>query len=179
MKLSKAKTNMTTKNKTFSLILLILAVVMASGSRTNAQAVRSPGAKVTKTETMLKEIKAVYKPFQAEGSFIISYNGNVKSEIDVIVVEVGTAIAILADAAAGREIDLTPEKMRKLLEFNSRSDYIKVGISDIGSIRVQSEQKLVLLNPKLFEEILDQVAAGTDEVAKIIGPIKAKAVPIK
>jgi len=36
-----------------------------------------------------------------------------------------------------------------------------------------------LLNPKLFEEILDQVAAGTDEVAKIIGPIKAKAVPIK
>jgi len=170
---------MNTKNKTLSLILLILFVMMVSGHKTSAQAVRSPGVKASKTETMLKEIKAVYKPFQAEGSFIIPYNGNVKSEIDIIVVEVGTEIAILADAAAGLEIDLTPEKMRKLLEFNSRSDYIKVGISDIGSIRVQTEQKLALLNPKLFEEILDQVAAGTDEVAKIIGPIKAKAVPIK
>jgi len=170
---------MNKKNKTLSLILLILFVMMFSGHKTNAQAVRSPGVKASKTETMLKEIKAVYKPFQAEGSFIISYNGSEKSEIDIIVVEVGTAIAILADAAAGREVDLTPEKMRKLLEFNSRSDYIKVGISDIGSIRVQTEQNLVLLNAKFFEEILDQVAAGTDEVVKIIGPIKAKAVPVK
>jgi len=113
---------MNTKNKTLSLILLILFVMMVSGHKTSAQAVRSPGVKASKTETMLKEIKAVYKPFQAEGSFIIPYNGNVKSEIDIIVVEVGTEIAILADAAAGLEIDLTPEKMRKLLEFNSRSD---------------------------------------------------------
>lgn len=126
----------------------------------------------TKSEKMLKEIEAIYKPFDGKSSFIVSYIGKEKKEIDVITVEVGSAVALIADVAAGREINLTPEVMRKLLEFNSRADFIKVGISDIGSIRVHSEQKLALLNAKTFEEILDQVAAGADEVATMLKPVR-------
>ena len=70
--------------------------------------------------------------------------------------------------------------MRKLLEFNSRADYIKVGISDIGSIRVQCEQNLVTMNSNFFKEVLDQVASGVDEIAMILRPVKKKTVaPVK
>lgn len=160
----------------FTLILFVFTafVILSLSVRTNAQSVKPSAIKETKTEKLLREIKATYSPFQSDHSFVISYEGKEKKQIDVIVVEAETAVVIFADAAAGREIDLTPEKMRKLLEFNSKADYIKVGISDIGSIRVQSEQNLALIKAKLLGEILDQVASATDEVARIIGPIKQK-----
>lgn len=164
------------KSRSFTLILFVFSALAISNlsSLTYAQTVTRTSIKETKTEKLLKEIKAAYSPFQGENSFIISYSGKVNKEIDVVVLEVGLAVAIFADAAAGRDVDLTPEKMRNLLKFNSRSDYIKVGISDLGSVRVHSEQNLLLINAKFFEEVLDQVAAGTDEVARIIGPINKK-----
>ncbi|HKP70249.1 MAG TPA: hypothetical protein VJV05_13260 [Pyrinomonadaceae bacterium] len=158
-----------TINKKVIFTLLAMAI-FGLNLTSSAQTVKPAATTDSKLETMLKEIKATYKPFQ--GGFIVSYEGKEMAEIDLIIVPVESSVAILSDAAAGKEIDLTPEKMRKLLEFNSRSDYIKVGVSDIGSIRVQSEQNLTLISPKFFEELLDQVAAGTDEVAKIVGPIK-------
>jgi len=164
--------------KTFYIyIIFIFAVFLTSGS---GRQVAAQVVKDSTSEKMLKEIKAIYKPFQGKDTFIVSYTGNELKNISIITVEVGLAISILADVAAGREVDLTPEIMRKLLEFNSRADYIKVGISDIGSIRVQCEQNLVTMNSNFFKEVLDQVASGVDEIAMILRPVKKKTVaPVK
>ena len=131
---------------------------------------KKASAVISKTERMLKEIKANYSPFQGKGTFIVSYKGKEKAEIDVILIETEDVVVILADVAAGKEIDLTLDLMKRLLEYNTQTDYIKVGISDLGSIRVQSEQELLAINGKIFGKILDQVAAGADEVAKILAP---------
>jgi hypothetical protein len=151
------------KGKYWILILFAGAVFVAPSS--------AQGTRETKTEKMLKEIKAPYKPFQGQNSFIVLYNGKEKKDIDLIAVEAGSGLAIFADVAAGREVDLTLEVMHKLLEYNLKTDYIKIGISDIGSIRVQSEQNLILINSKAFSEILDQIAAGVDDVSRILKPV--------
>jgi hypothetical protein len=166
---------MTRKFYTCIFFIFAVTLIASSGRQAAAQVVKE-----SSSEKMLREIKAIYKPFQGKDSFLVSYTGKELKDISIITVEVGPAISIMADVAAGRELDLTPEIMRKLLEFNTRADYIKVGISDIGSIRVQSEQTLVTMNSNFFKAILDQVASGADEIAMILRPAKKKtAVPVK
>ena len=145
---------------------------LSPGSQLRAQ--KANVVKQSKTEAMLKAAKANYRQFQGKDSFIVSYNGNEKNDIDVIIVDAGAAVVALVDVAAGREIELTPDVMRKLLEFNMQTDYVKVGISDLGSIRIQTEQDLSLMNAKTFKKILDQTAASADDVAKILAPARRK-----
>jgi type IV secretory pathway VirB6-like protein len=157
---------------TFALLLFLLVSGLVSQVAAQSK-VNQPNQ--SKTERLLKEIKANYRPFQGAGTFIISYKGKEKSDIDLIVVESDGAIVILADVVAGTDVDLTSEVMRKLLEFNMRADYIKVGISNIRSIRIQSEQDLLLISGKVLGKILDQVAAGVDDVAGIVASAKRSA----
>lgn len=158
---------------------VILSLLFAVVDGVVAQVKTAPVAKVFKTEQLLKETSANYAPFQGPGTFIVVYKGKERPQIDVILVEVGDSVVILADVAAGKEIDLTPSIMKKLLEYNAQIDYIKVGISDIGSIRVQTEQVLTSLTGTAFEDILDQVAAGTDEVTKLLIPVRKKPTTVK
>ena len=160
-----------------NLYLTLMATVLLSSifsSDVRAQTGASTSVKETKTESMLKEIKLTYRPIEGEKGFIVSYKGKEMKEIDLIVAEAEDAIAILVDVSAGRDVHLTPATMRKLLEFSVSFDYLKVGISDIGSIRVQSEQSLTI-SAKAFGEVLNQVAFGADEVAKILAPVRKKA----
>ena len=161
-----------------SLVLFIgtLVAILTINGLVNAQVKKSAVINVTRTEKMLRDIKANYQPFQGENSFVVVYSGKEIEEISVILIETDDAVLVLADVAAGRTVGLTPEVMRKLLEFNMKADFIKVGISDIGSIRVQSEQDLVSINTKSFGTLLNQIAAGADDVAKILKPVR-KSVP--
>lgn len=149
-----------------------LVAILTINGLVNAQVKKSAVINVTRTEKLLRDVKANYQPFQGENSFIVLYSGKEKEEISVILIETDDAVLVFADVAAGRTVELTPEVMRKLLEFNMQADFIKVGISDIGSIRVQSEQDLVSINAKSFGTLLDQIAAGADDVAKIIKPVR-------
>ena len=158
-----------TRNKK-AMFALLAVVIFGLNLASSAQTAKTAPVKQSKTESMLKEIKATYQPFP--GGFIVTYEGKAKPLISLIIVEAGPAVVIVSDAAEDAQIDLTPEKMRKLLEFNSRSDYIKAGISNDKSVRVQTEQNLPSISAKFFGELLEQVAAGTDEVAAIVGPIK-------
>lgn len=177
------KRRMHMKIKFFKLALCIVAsvfVIFGSSWSASGQVKKATAVKETKTERMLKDAGASYSPFQGEHSFIVSYAGKEKKEIDVIIIEADSMVITLVDVAAAREVQLTSEIMRKLLEFNTGADYIKVGISELGSIRVQSEQNLTLINSKSFKEILDQTAAGGDDVAKILKSVfKAGEKPAK
>ncbi len=163
------------------LSIILLSISLTLSLFTNAVYGQStkpaPAAKLSSTERLLKESGADYSPFQGDDSFIVSYKGKQMGRIDLIIIDADKSAVIFADVAAGRELNMTQEVMRKLLEFNLRSDYIKVGISDIGSIRVQTEQILALMDAKNFDQMLDQVAAGSDEIAAILKPaMKAGAV---
>lgn len=149
----------------------LLLTVLSTSLQTNGQSSKPPAEKSTQTERLLKQSGAEYSPFQGDGTFIVSYKGKQMNRIDLIVVDANKAVVVFADVAAGREVNLTGDVMRKLLEFNLKSDYIKVGISDIGSIRVQTEQVLALMDAKNLNGMLDQVAAGSDEVADILKPV--------
>src|SRR5215203_3205655 len=148
------------KNSPSVLFIGTLVAILTINCLISAQVKKSAVINVTRTEKMLRDIKANYQPCQGENSFIVLYSGKEKEEISVILIETDDAVLVLADAAAGRTVGLTPEVMRKLLEFNMQADFIKVGISDIGSIRVQSEQGLASVDPKSFGKLLDQIAAG-------------------
>jgi hypothetical protein len=163
------------------LVLFIgtLAAILTINGLVNAQVKKSAVINVTRTEKMLRDIKANYQQFQGENSFVVVYSGKEIEEISVILIETDDAVLVLADVAAGRTVGLTPEVMRKLLEFNMKADFIKVGISDIGSIRVQSEQDLVSINTKSFGTLLDQIAAGADDVAKILKPVRKSLPTVK
>ena len=159
--------------------LVVIAVISSfvlgiHATRVHGQVKKDSVIKVTKTEKMLRDIKASYRPFQGENSFLIVYEGKELKEISVILIETPDLVVVFADVAAGREVELTDEVMRKLLEFNLVADYLKVGISDIKSIRVQTEQDLSLMSPKIFEKLLDQTASVADEVARLLAPARKK-----
>lgn len=164
------------KQKYVLSLIAVAVVVLFTGERLYAQA---PAAKETKSEKLLKEVKAAYKPLQAPASFIISYTGKELQEIKVVTVEAGSSIATVVEIAAGNEVNLTPEVMRKLLVFNSHADFIKASIGDDGGIRVQGEHDFTSMSAKFFGELLDQVAAGADEVAGIIRPVRKKPTEVK
>ena len=163
--------NMKISSVGYVFFVAFVAFVTMSGSA-NAQAKKSGIIKVTKTEKMLRDSKAKYTPFQGDDSFMVIYAAKEEKEIAVVIIETVDAILVFADVAAGREVELTSDVMRKLLEYNMEVDFIKAGISDIGSIRVQTEQGLLSMSAKTFKMILDQTAAGADEVAKIIAPVR-------
>ena len=169
-------THMNIKNGPLALALVFLSTVfiVCSSSTVYSQENKPAAAKETRAEKLLKEIKVDYAPFNTDNSFVVSYASKEIKQIDVIVIQTENMMVFLADAAAASEVDLTPAKMRKLLEFNNAADYIKVGISVLGSIRVSSEQESSRIDAKFFESLLDQIANGTEAVAKMIGPIKQK-----
>jgi len=160
--------------KTRPLCIAVLAFFVFGTYVTSvdAQAKKDSVIKVTKTEKMLRDAKATYRPFQGEDSFVVVYEGKELKEISVVLIEASDLLIVLADVAAGREVDLTDGVMRKLLEFNMKADYLKIGISDIGSIRVQTEQELSLMSAKSFQKILDQTAAVADDVARLLKPVR-------
>ena len=160
------------RTRLLCIAVLSFSVFGAHVTSVDAQARKKSVIKVTKTEKMLRDVKATYRPFQRDDSFIVVYEGKELKEISVILIEASDVLVVLADVAAGREVDLTDGMMRKLLEFNMKADYLKVGISDIGSIRVQTEQELSLMSAKTFQKILDQAANVADDVAKILKPAR-------
>jgi len=149
-------------------------VLVINATRVHGQVKKDSVINVTKTEKMLRDIKAPYRPFQGENSFLIVYEGKELKEISVILIETPALVVVFADVAAGREVELTDRVMRNLLELNLKADYLKVGISDIKSIRVQTEQDISLMSPKTFEKVLDQTALVADEVAKLLAPARKK-----
>lgn len=158
--------------------LFVIAVFSAAGmsfgtSSVSAQ-VPSSQLKPTTIEKLLKESGVNFQPFEGDGTFISIYEGKLNKEISVILIEADAAVVILSDVAAGKEVGLTPTVLRELLEYNLKTDYIKVGISDLKSIRVQTEQELTGLTAASLKLMVDQVAAGNDEVAKIIQPVRKK-----
>jgi len=161
-------------------VLFTLAVIGVVGlsASVEAQTASSPRKGAT-IEKLLKESGVAFEPFQGEDSFISVYEGKVNKQISVIVIEADAAVVITTDVVAGKEVDLTPAVLRSLLEYNLKADYIKVGISDMKSVRVQTEEVLKGLTPETFKVLIDQVAAGNDEVAKIIQPVRKKAASTK
>jgi hypothetical protein len=163
--------NMKIRRKLF--FLAVGAILLASGAA-GAQTAKATGTKPSKLEGMLKEIDAVYQPVKGENAFIVSYSGDDLKDIDLFVFEGEGAIAIMFDIVSAKDVNLTPAIMRKLLEFNANVDFIKVGISPNGSIRVQTEQGLEGMTSKSCKNMLDQMAAGANDIAKILAPARKK-----
>ena len=157
----------------FSVAFFMIAAVF--GGTAGAQTSALSAQKLTKTETMLKEIGAEYsRPVPAQLAFVVPYSGKEMKAIDLFVIEAAGGLVVMVDVAAGKDVNLTPAVLRKLLEFNAAVDYIKVGISDDGSIRVQTEQNLLAMTSAELQKLLDQAASGADDVAKILAPVRKK-----
>ena len=144
--------------------ILIAAILFTSSMAVSAQAVNE-----TKTERMLKEIGQPYTRMK-EGVYMIQYKGKDFKEISVVAAEGDGYLIGFVDVANKEETALTPDIMQKLLEFNLRADFIKVGIGKKGTITVQTEQTLRLIDTALVREIFDQLAAGANEVYTIVQP---------
>ena len=144
--------------------ILIAAVLVTSSMTVSAQAVNE-----TKTERMLKEIGQPYTRMK-EGVYMILYKGKDFKDISVVAAEGNGYLIGFVDVANKEEAALTPDIMQKLLEFNLRADFIKVGIGKKGTITVQTEQSLRLIDTASVREIFDQLAAGANEVYTIVQP---------
>lgn len=162
-------------------IVISLAMISASAFPVAGQTKQPAAAQPSKTEQLLKQISTSYRVIpESKNSFFVTYSGKELKTIDLFVIEVeGSGIAILFDVAEGNEVDLTPVALRKLLEFNTQADYIKVGLSDRGSVRVAAEIFLRSANAEGLEAVLDQAAASADEVARLIAPFRKKTQTVK
>ena len=155
-----------------ALVLISFMVAAALSNRTVAQVKPEPSANLSKTERLLKEISSTYTVLKGNNTFLVPFQGKNKKDIEVIIVESDDMIVLFATVSDGKEIEFTPALMRKLLEFNMQADHIKVGISERGSIDVQLETFLSWMEPKGFQVVLDQIAAGANIVSGIVTPFK-------
>jgi hypothetical protein len=155
-----------------ALVLINFMVATALTNSAHAQVKSEPAASLSKTERLLKEISSTYTVLKGKNTFLVPFEGKHKKDIEVIIVESDDMIVLFSTVADGKEIEFTPTLMRKLLEFNMQADHIKVGISERGSIDVQAEAFLSWMEPKSFQAVLDQIAAGANIVSGIVAPFK-------
>lgn len=155
-----------------AIVVINFMVVAALSNGAAAQVKPESNASLSKTERLLKEISSTYTVLKGKNTFLVPFEGKHKKEIEVIVVDANEMVVWFSTVADGKEIEFTPALMRKLLEFNMQADYIKVGISERGSIDVQAEAFLSWMEPKSFQAVLDQIAAGANIVSGIVAPFK-------
>lgn len=171
------------RNSPFTIVLLaaLLAVMAAVAFPVAGQTKQPAAVQPSKTEQLLKQISTSYRTIpESKNSYFVTYSGKELKQIDLFVIEVDEGgIAILFDVVEGKEVDLTPVALRKLLEFNMQADYIKVGLSDKGAVRVSAEIFLRSATAEGLEAVLDQAAASADEVARLIAPFKKNTRTVK
>lgn len=155
-----------------ALVVMNFVLVASVSNNVAAQVKSEPTANLSKTERLLKDVASTYTVLKGKDTFLVPFEGKHKKDIEVIVVEANEMVVWFTRVADGKEIELTPSLMRKLLEFNMKADYIKVGINERGSIDVQAEAFLSWMEPKSFQAVLEQIAAGANTVSGIVAPFK-------
>jgi hypothetical protein len=98
------------------------------------------------------------------------WHGKTLKNFRVVLAVEGDLMVAFVTAATKPQFEVTPEFLQTLLKFNNSLDFVKVGLDRDGDIFVRSDSSVRTLDAQAFKEVVDQVAASTDEVYAGIAP---------
>jgi hypothetical protein len=107
---------------------------------------------------------------ETEKVWSIDFTGKSLSSFKVVLVTQEELLVILTVVAKKTEFTVSPELLRKLLQFNNSIDRVKVGFDDEGDIFVRTDLSHRVIDDDEFKLNVKQVAAATDEVYAGIKP---------
>lgn len=86
----------------------------------------------------------------------------------ILFAEVGDVGIIGIPVEAKAKLNLTQDLMFQLLRLNHGMDYLKVGLDTDGDLFVRSEFHLSSITPAQFNDTIQQVVAGSNDVYNVL-----------
>lgn len=112
----------------------------------------------------------------SETAWTVPYQGKSLKNYDVFVSTVPNSdlVVIGVTMVPKKNLKLSQELYLKLLKYNNAADSVKVGLDDDGDLFLRADINGRTMDFQEFKEIVEQVAAATDElhgqIQSAIGP---------
>ncbi len=120
-----------------------------------------------KTGRLLEATGVSYKKID-DGIWGVSYKGENRNEITVIVTAYQEYVIIFTQVASAEDLSLTPAIMKRLLEVNDEVDWAKVGLDEKGDLFVRIDLSIRTVDKDELLQCILQTADVTDIVAGIV-----------
>ncbi len=91
-------------------------------------------------------------------------------DFNVVVFTAEDLAIFVVFVAEQKQLKVTPELMKSLLQMNADVDRVKIGIDKEGSLFVRVDASIRVMDVDELKANVEQVAAATDEVAKAAKP---------
>jgi hypothetical protein len=153
-----------------SLLITALALLLALqnvSAQKAGQAQPKAEPKAAKSPPRMLEILEAsgYSYTKAKDNvWTIPFQGKTLAQFNVFVALSSNLVVIGAVPVEKKNLNVTPELMRKLLQFNEDLDRVKVGIDEEGDLFIRVDSSLRVMDAEEFKAIVEQVAAATDVV---------------
>ncbi|OUL18003.1 hypothetical protein [Nostoc sp. 106C] len=85
-------------------------------------------------------------------------------DVTVITIPETDLLTMFVVVAEKKNLRLSQDILYKLLRYNISADQVKIGIDNDGNLLVRADVNARIMDLKEFNDMLDQVAAATDEV---------------
>ena len=154
------------------LIISLLALSMSSNlhaqHKTNAGTQTKPLAKIA---GFLEQSGYTYTKAR-ENIWTVAFKGKALSEFNVAISGNESTLLVLVVLVEQQKSlhGNIQELMYKLLKFNDAADYVKLCIGDDSELLVRSDLPTRTLDLQEFKDVVEQVAAATDEIYATVRP---------
>ena len=166
---------MTIRVRCCAVLLICLLAFTCSSSTAVAQTTEASSAKVAQL------LHGFGTPFtqKTPAVWYMDYNGKHLKDFRVILAVEGDLLVSFVTVAPKARIQTTPDFMHKVMRLNSRLDRVKIGLDSDEDLFVRIDSSVRIMDADEFKQVIDQLAAATDDVyddlsAFITPPTSAK-----
>ncbi len=147
-------------------VLLFFLALTLSSTAAVAQTTEASSAKVAQL------LHGFGTPFTQKTPtvWVMDYNGKHLKDFRVILAVEGDLLVSFVTVAPKARIQTTPDFMHKVMRLNSKLDRVKIGLDSDEDLFVRIDSSVRILDADEFKQVIDQLAAATDDVYDDLSP---------
>jgi hypothetical protein len=150
-------------------VVLILAMFLVTGVCALAGHAQTSSASSAKITSLTKASTRKYIA-KTDTVWYAECQGKSLQNFKVVLAVQDDLLVTFVTVVQKQQFQVTPEFARALLKFNSRLDFVKVGLDDDGDIFVRCDSSVRTLDNESFGAMVDQVTASANEVYDGMSP---------
>jgi hypothetical protein len=144
-----------------SAFLILFVLLLTSAAYAQQPAPAQPGTFEARVEEFLRQSGKEYRKVQANSWYLL-VKGKEMGEIRIILGAGPSQIAMGAVVIPKKNLQLTTEKLQKLMKLSYDLNYVRVCIDSDDDLVVMAQLKEPWLNAAEFRTMIDLVAAAAD-----------------
>lgn len=100
----------------------------------------------------------------SDNVWTIPFQGDSLKQFNVVAVYTEGLLVTFAIPVKKKNLKVTPDLLRKLLQFNVDMDRVKIAIDDEGDLVVRIDSSLRIMDGEEFKLVVEQVANATESI---------------